>query len=317
MKPSRANVLVTGGAGFIGFNLVLKYKRLGANVAIFDDFSSSIDRRFLKGSSGKDVKIITGDIRNFRDLEKACKDADVIFHLAANTSVRISWQQPQHDLLTNVAGTINVLLNAAERGIPVVFTSSMGVYGPLVKSAMDEGHPTNPISPYGMSKLLAEKYCGLYSKEGLDITIFRIFNTYGPFATKYVVFDLLRKLENDSFDLQVIGDGNQEKDFVYVEDVVASLVRGYEKIRGLQLYNLGTGTATKISELVSIILRILSLEGKTKVRYTGKTWKGDITKGRANIIKIKKKLRWHPKVTLEEGLKRTIEWFKGRYLTLS
>jgi len=296
-------ILVTGGAGFIGFHLCKKLTDLGLDVTIYDNLSSG------KMENLKDVaraKFVKGDIL---DLKKLCnmEKADVIIHLAAQVVVPYSMENPTEDFETNARGTLNILEKARKDDSRLVFASSAAVYGNPTQLPTPESYGFHPFSCYGLSKVVGEEYCQMYTSQyGLDITIFRFANVYGS-RCHGVIKDFLDKLEKNPKKLEIIGTGQQSRDFVNVADVVNAIVLGASKENSIgQTYNLGFGETTKIIDLAHMILRILNLSGKTVVTTTGVSWQGDIDTIWFNIDKAKKELNWTPRITLEEHLKKLI-----------
>jgi len=191
----------------------------------------------------------------------------------------------------------------------IVFASSAAVYGEPKYTPVDEKHPTEPVSPYGISKLAGEKYMLAYFREfGVKSVVARIFNTYGPRQSRYVIHDLIRKLGINQNELEILGTGATIRDYAYVSDTVEALLLIAEKGKYGDIYNVAGGNPTSIEDLATSILRQLDLVGKTEVRYTGESWKGDITRMIADISKIRK-LGFQPKVSMRTGIKNTINWF--------
>jgi UDP-glucose 4-epimerase len=300
---TRKRILVTGGAGFIGFHLCKKLTDLNLDVTIYDNLSSG------KMENVKDVpkaKFIKGDIL---DLKKLCsvEKADVIFHLAAQVVVPYSMENPTEDFETNARGTLNVLEKTRKDDSRLVFASSAAVYGNPTQLPTPEGYGFHPFSCYGLSKVVGEEYCQMYASQyGLDITIMRFANVYGS-RCHGVINDFLDKLEKNPNKLEIIGTGQQSRDFVNVADTINAtlLAASLEKAIG-QTYNVGFGKTTKIIDLAQMILQILNLKGKTVVKTTGVSWQGDINTIWFDITKTKKELNWAPKITLEEHLKQLI-----------
>ncbi|MGE5638255.1 MAG: NAD-dependent epimerase/dehydratase family protein [Chloroflexota bacterium] len=296
-------ILVTGGAGFIGFHLCKKLTELGLDVTIYDNLSSG------KMENVKDVpkaKFFKGDIL---DLKKLCgmEKTDLIVHLAAQVVVPYSMENPTQDFETNARGTLNVLEKARKDRARLVFASSAAVYGNPERLPTTEEYGFHPFSCYGLSKVVGEEYCQMYmSQYGLDITILRFANVYGS-RCHGVINDFLDKLEKDPKKLEIIGTGQQSRDFVNVNDITNAIILASSQKNAIgQVYNLGFGETTKIIDLAHMILRILNLAGKTAVTTTGVSWQGDINTIWFNIDKAKKELGWTPKITLEEHLKKLI-----------
>jgi UDP-glucose 4-epimerase len=296
-------VLVTGGAGFIGFHLCRKLSESNPNVTIYDNLSSGTLKNVKDTPKAKFVK---GDILNLKDLYAAEK-ADVIFHLAAQVVVPYSMENPLEDFETNARGTLNVLEKARKDDSRVVFASSAAVYGNPTKFPTPETYGFNPFSCYGLSKVVGEEYCQMYMTQyGLDITILRFANVYGS-RCHGVIHDFIDKLHKNPAKLEIIGTGLQARDFVHVSDVVNAVILAATKENALgKTFNLGFGKTTKIIDLAKMILEILGLAGKTVVTTTNVSWQGDIDTIWFDISKAQKELQWQPQVRLEDSIKEII-----------
>jgi UDP-glucose 4-epimerase len=296
-------ILVTGGAGFVGFHLCKKLVNLTSHLAIYDNLSSG------KIENVKDIEkvdFIQADILNLKKLQSQEK-ADIIYHLAAQVVVPYSMENPVEDFETNAKGTLNVLEKARKDDAKVVFTSSAAVYGNTTKLPTPENYGFNPASCYGLSKVVGEQYCNMYSKQyGLDIVILRFANVYGP-RCHGVIQDFLNKISRKPEKLEIIGTGLQSRDFVHIFDVVEALILAASNEKSLgKTYNIGFGKTTIILDLAKMILKILGLSEKTVITTTNIPWQGDINTIWFDISKAKKELKWGPKISLEESLKEII-----------
>jgi UDP-glucose 4-epimerase len=296
-------VLVTGGAGFIGFHLCSKLSQLTDDLTIYDNLSSGLLKNVEDVPKAKFVK---GDILDLKTLCSQPK-SDLIYHLAAQVVVGYSMENPMVDFETNAKGTLCVLEKARKDDAKVVFASSAAVYGNPTVFPTPESYGFHPFSCYGLSKVVGEEYCQMYREQyGLDIVITRFANIYG-LRCHGVIHDFLDKLAKNSNKLEIIGTGQQCRDFLHVSDVVTALVKvGSEEHVNGEVFNLGRGKTTSILELAKLILTILNLQNKTVVTTTGLSWQGDVTKIWFDISKAKKELGWTPKVTLEESIKEVI-----------
>jgi UDP-glucose 4-epimerase len=296
-------ILVTGGAGFIGFHLCKRLSDSSRNLTIYDNLSSG---KIENVKNLPKVHFVKGDILN---LKKLCSQekTDLIFHLAAQVVVPYSMENPLEDFETNALGTLNVLEKARKDDARMVFTSSAAVYGNPTQLPTREDYGFNPFSCYGLSKVVGEEYCNMYSKQyGLDITILRLANVYGP-RCHGVIHDFFDKISSNSEKLEIIGTGLQSRDFVHITDVVdAFIVSAVSKNTIGKTYNIGFGTTTKIVDLAKMILRILKLSDKTAITTTNVSWKGDINTIWFDINRAKKDLQWAPTVTLEESLREML-----------
>ncbi|MGC1120994.1 MAG: GDP-mannose 4,6-dehydratase [Candidatus Methanofastidiosia archaeon] len=300
------NVLITGGAGFIGSHL--SERLAGRNdVVVLDNFQAGSRKNLQHIMEG--VKIVQGDIRDCATVDEIAAESNIIFHLAANASVPSSVQDPRYDFETNALGTLNVLEAARKFDVQtVVYASSAAVYGEPEYLPIDEKHRTNPVSPYGVSKLAGEYMGTVYKKVyGLNFSAVRIFNTFGPRQPRYVMYDLLEKLKHDSSKLEVLGTGEQLRDYCYVTDMVDALIRVARKGNGV--YNAAGGVPTSVREVAELIVSKISPD--TRIIYTGTSWKGDIQTLTADVEKIRM-LGFEPKVSLDEGIQKLITWFESQ-----
>jgi UDP-glucose 4-epimerase len=295
-------ILVTGGAGFIGFHLTKKLLDLGADVTIYDNLSSG------KMENVKDnlkAKFIKGDILDLRQL-LGTEKFDLIYHLAAQVVVPYSMENPTVDFDTNARGTLNVLEKARKDKTRLVFASSAAVYGNPTKFPTAEEYGFHPFSCYGLSKVVGEEYSQIYTLQyGTEITIVRFSNVYGS-RCHGVINDFLDKLQKNPAKLEIIGTGQQARDFVHVSDIAEALARTADKSAVGKIFNLGFGETTKIIDLAKMMLKILNLTEKTKVTTTGQSWQGDIDTIWFDITKAKKELSWTPKIRLEDHLRTLI-----------
>jgi len=296
-------ILVTGGAGFIGFHLGKRLSGLISNLTIYDNLSGG------KMENVKDigkVKFVEGDILDLKKLQSVEK-ADLIYHLAAQVVVPYSMENPLIDFETNAKGTLHVLEKARKDDAKLVFASSAAVYGNPKQLPTKEEYGFHPVSCYGLSKVVGEEYCGMYRDQyGLDVTVMRFANVYG-LRCHGVIHDFLDKIAKNPNKLEIIGTGLQSRDLVHVSDVVDALLTvGSDESTNGETYNIGFGTTTKIIDLAKLMLQILNMQNKTVISTTGVSWQGDINTIWFDISKTKKELHWNPKVTLEESIKEVI-----------
>jgi len=307
MNLGRENVFVTGGAGFLGSHLVDSLVRHGANVTVLDDLSTG-----SRTNLNPKAAFHHGSVMDIHAVRESMRAAGLVYHLAADATTRESsmgWDTPVRTLETNVIGTLNVLRSVVELGLTakVVYASSAAVYGEPLSTPVAEDHPTNPISPYGISKLAGEKLALAYFRQfGIDVAVVRIFNTYGPRQPRYVIFELLRKLQTDQTRLEVLGTPSIVRDYCYVSDLIDALVLVAERGIGGEVYNVSGENPVRIDTLVETILAEIDLTAKVKVEYTGRSWKGDITKMVGDISKIRD-LGFRPRVDLKHGLEKMLE----------
>ncbi len=295
-------ILVTGGAGFIGFHLTKKLLETGAAVTIYDNMSNA---KIENVKDNPKAEFIRGDIL---DLEKLCDlpKFDLIYHLAAQVVVPYSMENPTEDFETNAHGTLNVLEKARKDKTRLVFASSAAVYGNPEKLPTGESYGFHPVSCYGLSKVVGEQYCQMYMRQyGLDVTILRFANVYGS-RCHGVINDFLDKLQKDPNKLAIIGTGQQARDLVHVSDIVEAIILASSGKAIGETYNLGFGETTKIIDLANMMLKILNLSKKTAITTTAKSWQGDIDTIWFDITKAKKELNWIPRVLLEDQIRMLI-----------
>ncbi len=293
-------ILVTGGLGFIGSSLAKRLIDGGKEVVIIDNFFNKDSEKRKNLAENKGVRFMDKDVRENIEIG----DIDLIYHLAAQISVGDSFKNSSLDADINIKGTINMLELARKNDCPFVFASSSTVYG-NAKVPTGEDALLNPISPYGLSKRAAEEYCGLYALEyNIPITIFRIFNVYGPGGSKGVIPDLVHKLRANPKKLEILGDGKQTKDYIYIDDVVDAFLSHKEGT-----FNLGSGKSISVIDLAKLIIESMKLEG-VKIETGHQNWQGDVPVTLADISKLKK-TGWSPKVRIDEGVKKMIGWLKN------
>ncbi len=308
-------VLVTGGAGFIGSHLVERLVELEAQVSVLDNLQAGhwsnlarVQGRFAP---------LEGDIRQATEVRRwvARSRSEVVFHLAANASVPGSVKEPLYDFETNCGGTVNLLeaLRLAGGCQKFILASSGAVYGQPSVFPIREEAALQPISPYGASKQAAEIETHLYGMVyGLPVLTARLFNAYGPRMARFVILDFLRKLHNNSANLEILGNGQQIRDFTYVSDTVSGLLLLAERGTNGEAYNLSSGVTHSIKELAELLLAQLGLSGRTTLAYTGQSWVGDAQRWEVDLTKIDA-LGYRAAVGLEEGLAEVIEWFRRTY----
>jgi UDP-glucose 4-epimerase len=296
-------ILVTGGAGFIGSHLCRKLSNLTSNLTIYDNLSSG---KVENVKHLPKVHFTKADILNLKKLNSQEK-TDIIYHLAAQVVVPYSMENPIEDFETNARGTLNVLEKARKDDARVVFASSAAVYGNTTQLPTPETNGFSPDSCYGLSKVVGEQYCNMYTKQyGLNITILRFANVYGS-KCHGVIEDFLNKISRNPEKLEIIGTGLQSRDFVHVHDVVEALILSATSDAAIgETFNIGFGETTTIINLAKTILKILGLSEKTVITTTNVPWHGDIKTIWFDITKVKKTLKWHPKISLEDTLKELI-----------
>jgi nucleoside-diphosphate-sugar epimerase len=305
--------LVTGGAGFIGSNIVKALLGLGHEPIVLDDLSSGYRENLLAG-----VPFVEGDVRDPEAVSRAMAGCGVVFHLAASVGNGRSIEHPQTDSAINVLGTLNVLEGARARRIDrVVFSSSAGIFGELKTLPISEDHPQDPDSPYGTSKLAAEKMCVVYNKlHGMHNVCLRYFNVYGPqqrfdaYGNVIPIFaDRILKREP----LTVFGDGEQTRDFVNVRDVAAANIQAGLAREARGVFNIGSATRITINELARLMQEIAGAPAALK--YAPPRM-GDVRDSLADIRCARVAFGFEPTVPMVGGLAEYWTWFSRDALTL-
>jgi nucleoside-diphosphate-sugar epimerase len=304
--------LVTGGAGFIGSNLVRALLERGDEVRVLDNFSTG-NRANLEGL---DVEIVEGELRSYERVHNAVRKTDVVYHLGALGSVPRSVQDPLTSSAVNVEGTLNVLLAARDEGVRrVVFSSSTSVYGSSRQLPTTEDTPPDPISPYGVAKLAAERYCVSFSRvyESFESVVLRYFNVFGPRQSPLSQYAAVVPLFVTAIDagkpVQIHGDGEQSRDFTYVGNVIDATIRAGEKegANG-EIFNIAAGSPASVNRLADTIGSIL---GKPVEKEHLPSRAGDIRDSWADLSKAERILGYRPAIGLEDGLRRTVEFLRG------
>ena len=303
-----ADVLVTGGAGFLGFHLCEKILSLGANVFIYDNLSTGKIKN-VKDLPTQRVRFVKGDVKHLEKTENKIEDCKTIFHLAAQCNVAYSMKNPVENFEINTLGTLKVLERARRMDARVIYASTSAVYGNPQKVPTSEDHPIKPISFYGLSKASGEEECLFYYRTyNLPIVMLRIFNIYGP-RGHGVITDYLHGLRKNPNELKILGTGNQSRDFIYISDAMEAFILFAQSRKVLgQAYNVGSGTNISVRKLADIMTKLLGLKGTTRISCTGgEAWKGDLKMNCADISKAQKDLNWQPKVQLMDGLRTLIK----------
>ncbi|RLF04170.1 MAG: nucleoside-diphosphate sugar epimerase [Thermoprotei archaeon] len=309
------SVMVTGGAGFIGSFVVEELVNQGYKAMVYDNFTSGSYENLKEALRTGSIKVVEGDVRDYGALLKCISEVEEVVHLASLISVDESIERPELYFEVNAMGTLNVLRASIEARIKkLVYVSSAAVYGEPVKLPISEDHPLRPMSPYGASKIAAEALCFSYSKtHGLPIVILRPFNVYGPRqqVSHYsgVITRFIKAMLRGEEPV-IYGDGEQTRDFIYVEDVAKAIVKALESESVIgEAINIAYGAPTSIKELLRIIAGILGV--KPKARFAPPR-KGDIRNSYADISKMLRLLQFKPATTLTQGLSRTINYFKEK-----
>ncbi len=305
--------LVTGGSGFIGSHLAEGLLARGYAVRVLDNFATG-RRDNIKHLSDK-IELIEGDIRNLTTVHTAMRQVEVVFHHAALPSVSRSVEHPEESNAVNIAGTLNVLIGARDAKVKrVVYASSSSVYGNSPELPKVETMTPNPLSPYAVAKLAAEHYARIFQQlYGLSTVTLRYFNVFGPRqdpTTQYagVIAKFIScALEGTTY--PVDGDGEQSRDFTYVENVVrANLAAADAPMNGAQVLNIAVGAQTTINQ-IPVLLN--ELTGQKLPTQHGPPRAGDVRHSLANIERATELLDYAPTIDLREGLRRTLEWYRA------
>ncbi|MEK9153613.1 MAG: SDR family oxidoreductase [Patescibacteria group bacterium] len=308
-----AKILITGGAGFIGSNLAEQLVEQGQEVVVLDNLATGRLSNLRKIE--KQVKFIQGDIRELDSLRESFQGIDFVFHLAALPGVFFSVQSPEQCNKTNIEGTLNVLMAARDNKVKrVVFASSSSIYGGVSPINQEDQKP-QPLSPYAVSKITGEYYANnFYKLYGLETVCLRFFNVFGPHQnpeSEYAaVIPLFIKLAIEGKQPIIFGDGQQSRDFTFVENVVEGMILAMNSPQAAgEVFNLACGDNITVNQLVETIGQIL---GKKITPVYQDPRPGDIYRSQANADKIKTKLGFAPKVNFTDGLTKTIAYLKSQ-----
>ena len=305
--------LITGGGGFIGSNLAALLLAEGHTVTVLDNFLSGYRSNVVP----LDVRLVEGDVRDPAAVAEAMTGADVVFHLAASVGNKRSIEQPVDDSDINVLGTIRVLERARELGVrKLVFSSSAGIFGELKELPIREDHPLDPDSPYGVSKLAAEKMCLAYAKlYGIEAICLRYFNVYGPnqrYDAYGNVIPIFAHLLVHGETLTVYDDGEQTRDFVNVRDVARANLLASQAVGVSGAVNVASGTSVTINELVRKMGSVAGVE--PRVQHAPPR-PGDVRHSLADVSAARAAFGYAPEVGLHEGLHEYMRWVESEVAT--
>jgi UDP-glucose 4-epimerase len=299
-------VLVTGGCGFIGRNVANELVKLGAQVTVFD-----VNLTKLRS----DILVIKGDIKNIESLDVMTRGKDYVFHLAASLGVEATGDIPLQVLETNLFGTVNVLRASLKNGVGrVLFSSSSEVYGEPQMLPISEGHPKAPVSTYGVAKLASEHYCDAFYKEyGLECTVVRLFNVYGPDQNKNFVMPRFISQALNGLPITIYGDGTQSRSYTFITDAVDGILRAASSEKALgEVLNIGNDKKTSLKELANIVLRAVNSDVEPIYKNFGdgiREKQREILQRQPDISKAASLIDFKPKVLIKEGVNRFIKEF--------
>lgn len=303
--------LVTGGAGFIGSHIAAALRARGADVRIFDNFATG-KRENLLAAPG--AELVEGDLRDPAALRRACEGVDYIFHEAALPSVSRSVEDPVTTDDVNIRGTLNLLIAARDAKVKrVVYAGSSSAYGESPTLPKHEEMMGDPISPYGVSKFTGENYCRAFAKcYGLHTVVLRYFNVFGarqdPSSPYSGVIALFCTAANNHTKARIYGDGEQSRDFTYIDNVVHGNLLACERdVPPGTVMNCATGTSITLNKLVAELGEITG--HKLDIQY-GPDRAGDIKHSLADITKARRILGYEPVASFREGLERTVRWYR-------
>jgi UDP-glucose 4-epimerase len=307
-------VLVAGGAGFIGSHIADRLIDEGVEVTVLDNLYAGRPENLENCSRSPKFRFVRGDVRRFSVVKRLVKDVDAVFNDAAVVSVPRSLEEPLLANEVNVGGTLNLLKASVDSGVKrYVQASSASVYGNTETLPVDESLAVNPLSPYAVAELAGENYARIfYRAYGLETVCLRYFNVYGPRQTfsaySGAITIFLNKLSDGERPV-IFGDGEQTRDFVYVEDVVEANMLALNSAKAVgEAINIGTGVRHTINELVQRLQEKLDKKRLKPIYKSSR--QGDVRNSYASIEKAKRMLGYEPKFSLEEGINKLVEWFQ-------
>ena len=307
-------IIVTGGAGFIGSHLVDRLLQEKNDVIVIDNYSRGSPKNLEQHKNNKHFTLINDEIEHKEKIDEALLDADAVIHFASISSVYRSITESEKINKVNVTGTLNMLDACIEKNVKrFIFASSSAVYGENNSNPIKEDDCVEPLSPYAASKIAGEAYCNAYYKTyGLDTTILRFMNVYGPRTTgnyRRVISKFADAIVNKK-PIKIYGDGQQTRDFVYIADTVDAilLVLNSKKVKG-ETFNIGSGITTTVNQLADLMIKIANKPNQ-EIQHISEL-KNDVRHKVADISKLKNKLGFEPKISIEEGLQNYFDWFKN------
>ena len=311
------SILVTGGAGFIGSHLIERLLREEEKVVCLDDFNDYYDpglkraniQPFLKEEH---FRLCQADIRDSKTLNEIFETGDIqaVVHLAARAGVRDSLKDPHLYAQVNINGTLNLLEEVRRKGIQkFIFASSSSVYGLSNRIPFREDDPADkPISPYAATKRAGELLCYAYHQlYQVPVTILRFFTVYGPRGRPEMAIYKFTRFIDEGREIPVYGDGRSERDYTYISDIVQGIMSALQKSFPFGIFNLAGGKTVELRQMISLIEK--RLKKKVRIKYCPEQ-AGDVRLTSADIARARKLLSYSPRVSLEEGIERLIQWYR-------
>lgn len=314
MKLEGCRALVTGGAGFVGSHLADALAAKQCSIRLLDNLSTGYMENIshLLNSNPK-VTFVKGDVRDFDLCVEQTKNIDVVFHEAAQINPVTAVEKPFYDFEINAKGTLNMLEASRQNGVKKFIFASTNVYADPKYLPIDENHPIDLLSPYAAAKLSGEAYCIVYARTyGLETVRLRNTNIYGPrqrtkSESGATAIFMEKAMKNERF--TIFGDGTKTRDFVYISDVVnMNMLAAQKDGIGGEVFNVGVGKETSVNELAQLVLKTIDKEDLVPLR--GPPRDADFSRCIADTTKARKMLGYVPQVSLEEGVKKTLEWYK-------
>jgi NAD dependent epimerase/dehydratase len=316
-----AKILVTGADGFIGSHLTEALVSAGADVTALAQYNSFDSHGWLDDlpeSTRRKINLVRGDIRDAAFVSRLVPGHEIVFHLAALIAIPYSYLAAQAYVETNVLGTLNMLEAARQHGTErIVHTSTSEVYGTAIKMPIDESHPLQGQSPYSASKIAADMMAEAFARSfGVPVVILRPFNTFGPRQSeRAIIGTIIRQALDPSCPAIMVGDATTVRDLTFVTDTAAAFMAAglAEGIEYGQAYNAGSQRAIMIGDLIDVILELTSsrkpvVQDEKRLRPTN----SEVRALLADCTRFVRETGWSPQVTLQEGLERTVNWWRGR-----